>query len=404
MSKDAPRRLQRKQFGFGLIEIMVGMVIGLLAVLVIYQVYTVAEGYKRNTTAAGEAQQSGLFAAFVLGTELGNAGSGIAAAGQDLAGCTDPGGAMPLRFAQSFRPIPVLITDGGGDANPDSFIVNYSMATTLANSALFTAAPLGANFSIQSPGGFHVNDLVVGIAVPGGNNNSPCGSSLVAAVSAPDGNGVVTITQTPVFPAALVGLSGSSLLFNFGPVSRAQKIMYQVCDQRAGCPQPPVCNQGTPCTLNSSPLLDANGSPAVQPPTPIVSNVVDLKIEYGIDANQTGVLSTWVQATTGGGWDPNALLPALLTTINQIKAVRIGIIVQSEQFDQTLAGFTGGNYVNGDYNWVLFDCASAIKANCPGRLTGTIAASVAPAPPGNWRFRQYETVIPLRNEIWNLNL
>ena len=47
--------------GFGLIEIMVGVVIGLIAVLVIYQVYTVAEGFKRNTTAAGEAQMNGLF-------------------------------------------------------------------------------------------------------------------------------------------------------------------------------------------------------------------------------------------------------------------------------------------------------------------------------------------------------
>jgi hypothetical protein len=48
---------------------------------------------------------------------------------------------------------------------------------------------------------------------------------------------------------------------------------------------------------------------------------------------------------------------------------------------------------------VLFDCNNVNKAACPGRLTGTIAATAT--PPGNWRFRKYETVIPLRNEIWN---
>jgi len=48
---------------------------------------------------------------------------------------------------------------------------------------------------------------------------------------------------------------------------------------------------------------------------------------------------------------------------------------------------------------VLFDCADLVKANCPGRLTGSVPASAS--PPGNWRFRKYETVIPLRNEIWN---
>jgi hypothetical protein len=125
-----------------------------------------------------------------------------------------------------------------------------------------------------------------------------------------------------------------------------------------------------------------------------------MKVEYGIDSNldQKGLLDTWVQASAAG-WDPVALLPATVTKINQIKAVRIGIIVQSEQFDKNLAGFTGGDYVNGDYNWVLFDCADVNKANCPGRLTGSVPASAS--PPGNWRFRKYETVIPLRNEIWN---
>ena len=62
--------LQRdtRQRGFGLVEVMVGLVIGLIAVLVIYQVFNVAEAFKRNTTAAGEAQSTGLFSTFLLGS------------------------------------------------------------------------------------------------------------------------------------------------------------------------------------------------------------------------------------------------------------------------------------------------------------------------------------------------
>ena len=389
MTLASHRQSPRADRGFGLVEIMVGLVIGLIAVLVIYQVYTVAEGFKRNTTAAGEAQQNGLFSTFVLGMEIGNGGAGMAAAAQDLASCPDPGGAMPQRFAQSFRPIPVVITDGGGSAVSDSFVVNYSMATTLANSALFTgnAAP-GASFPVQSPGGFHVGDMVVGISaptVPG----APCASSKVTAVSAPDANGIVTITQAPLFPAGGIDFSGSSVLLNMGPCSRAQKVRFSVANG----------------VLYSTPLIDtgaANCGQLANPlvPNPLASNIVVMKIEYGIDSDldPKRLLDTWVQASAAG-WDPGALLAADITKINQIKAVRIGIIVQSEQFDKALAGFTGGDYVNGDYNWVLFDCANANKALCPGRLTGTVAATVA--PPGNWRFRKYETVIPLRNEIWN---
>ena len=389
ITETSSARSHHEQRGFGLIEIMVGVVIGLIAVLVIYQVYAVAEGFKRNTTAAGEAQQNGLFSAFVLGMEIGNGGAGMAAAAQDLASCPDPGGAMPQRFAQSFRPIPVLITDGGASATSDSCVVNYSMATTLANSALFTgnAAP-GATFPVQSPGGFHIDDLVVGISAPTAPG-SPCASSRVTAVSVPDANGIVTITQTPLFPAGGIDFFGSSVLLNMGPCNRAQKIQYSV-------------NNGV---LYSTPLLDTSGANCGNLANPLIgnplaSNILVMKVEYGIDSDldPKRLLDTWVQASAAP-WDPATLLPSPITTINQIKAVRIGIIVQSEQFDKNLAGFTGGDYVSGDYNWVLFDCADANKANCPGRLTGSVPATVSPA--GNWRFRKYETVIPLRNEIWN---
>jgi hypothetical protein len=169
-----------------------------------------------------------------------------------------------------------------------------------------------------------------------------------------------------------------------GPANRAQKVRYSVVNG----------------VLYSTPLLDSNGVPLASPvPNPLASNIVNMKVEYGIDSTPTnGLLDTWVQASDVG-WGPATLLAAPLPTINQIKAVRIGFIVQSEQFDKTLAGFTGGDYANGDYKWVLFDCNKSPKTLCPGRLTGTIAASIS--PPGNWRFRKYETVIPLRNEIWN---
>ncbi len=362
-------RSHRAQLGFGLIEIMVGVVIGLIAVLVIFQVYSVAEGFKRNTTAAGEAQMNGLFSTFVLGLELGNGGAAMAFAAKELALCRNTG-----NIGTTFRPIPVLITDGGGNANPDSFVVNYSMATKLASAVMFNAdAAVGqTSYQVQSPGGFLVGDLIVGI-----NPNlfpPDCASSKVTQVD-PPGDIVVNINGDPTtvanekithtgaaIPFTGDGRPGLSTLFNMGPADRAQKIQYSV-------------NNGV---LYSTPLLDSNGAPAALPGNPLASNIVNMKVEYGIDSNldPKRLLDYWVQGTTGtpkGDWDPATLLAAPITTINQIKAVRIGIIVQSEQFDKNLAGFTGGDYVNG--------------------------ASVS--PPGNWRFRKYETVIPLRNEIWN---
>ena len=388
---ESTTRPGQTQRGFGLVETMVGLVIGLIAVLVIYQVFTVAEGFKRNTTAAGEAQSTGLFSTFLLGMELANSGTAMADSAADLATCPDTG-----NIATSFRPIPVLITDGGGgtaNPNPDSFVVNYSIASTLTSTAMFnykdpvaktTTYGPGDAFNIQSAGGFHVGDLIVSInpALP------DCRSSKITAVSATgfqtvDLYGTLTDvptrrsrTQAPRFPTMATGARVCRCCSTWDPPTAHRRFSTAL-------------NNGV---LYSTPLLDANGQPLVGPVgNPIASNVVMMKVEYGIDneGDAQGLLATWVQANVGGGWDPATLLPAPLPTINQIKAIRIGIIVQSEQFDQTL----------GDYNWVLFDCNNVNKALCPGRLSGTIGASAA--PPGNWRFRKYETIIPLRNVIWN---
>jgi type IV pilus assembly protein PilW len=379
------------QAGFGLVEIMVGVVIGMIAVLVIFQLYNVSEGFKRNTTAAGSAQQAGLYSAFALGMEIANAGAGVSVAGTDLQWCLPP---APITqnitdLASTFLPIPVLISDGGGNANSDSFVVNYSLASSLVTSAPFAAAPAGQTYPVQSPQGFHQNDLVV--AIPSPNTPATCTASVITnnPSTTLDGNGVVQIVQT--------GLNGSltqaSLLFNMGPCNRVQKILYNV--------QNGVL-QSTSLLNTSTANLATCGQPLAQAANPMVSNVLVMKAEYGINtsASPQGEVDTWVQATVGGGWDPATLFAANIKTINQIKAIRIGIIVQSEQFDKNLNGFTGGNYTNGDYNWVLFDCSSANKATCVGRLTGTVPATINPA--GNWRFVKYETIIPMRNVIWNL--
>src|SRR5438046_6449939 len=152
----APDR-RADQRGFSLIEIMVGVVIGMIAVLVIYQIFAAAEGIKRNTTGSGDAQQNGLLSSFMLSIELANASNGIAVAAKDLMTC--PADADP---AKSFRPIPILITDGG--ANSDQFVVFYSQSNSGIVLAPFTspAAP-GNPFVVRGPTGFKVGDIVVAV-------------------------------------------------------------------------------------------------------------------------------------------------------------------------------------------------------------------------------------------------
>jgi type IV pilus assembly protein PilW len=333
--------------GFSLIEIMVGIVIGMIAILVIYQVFAAAEGIKRNTTSVGDAQQNGLLSSFMLNIELANASNGIAITDVMTALATCPATADP---ATTFRPIPVLITDGGGSANPDSFVVNYSLAQRVVTPVpFFGAAAAGAAYQVQSPNGFTAGDLILAISLTGA-----CAVSRATGVSAPNVNGVVTINHT----GAPVGFNSDSNLLNLGPQKSGQRMRYDVSGE----------------TLRSVALWDATGAPAAPEPNPIASNIVNMKLLYGIDDVGDGLLHAWVPAT--GAWSDATLLAAPNATLAKIKAVRLGIVVRGEQWDKDAP----------DVPWSLFD----------GTYSGTFTRAN-----GNFRYRTYETIIPLRNSLWN---
>ena len=101
---------------------MIGILIGMIVILVIYNVFALSEGYKRAAVGAADAQTTGLYAQFVLSREIHNAGnglldSGIASAVSDLVQCVNnqPAWSNPfLGGPAPIRPTPVLISDGGG--------------------------------------------------------------------------------------------------------------------------------------------------------------------------------------------------------------------------------------------------------------------------------------------------
>ncbi len=59
-----------RQRGMGIVEVMVGILIGMIVVAAIYNVFAVAEGYKRTAVGAADAQTTGIYAQFVLRREI----------------------------------------------------------------------------------------------------------------------------------------------------------------------------------------------------------------------------------------------------------------------------------------------------------------------------------------------
>jgi type IV pilus assembly protein PilW len=173
------------------------------------------------------------------------------------------------------------------------------------------------------------------------------------------GSGLVRLGHTPV----AIDFPLGSVLVDLGPAGRPSTLRFDVVSG----------------TLRSTDL--ANGDA----PLPLAAGVVNVKFQYGVDTDGDGALDTWVAAS--GAWSADTLLAAPRGVLARIKAIRVGLVVRSDQRERSNRS---------TYPWVLFDCERADKSTCAGRLSGTLA----PTANGNYRYRTMESVVPLRNVAW----
>ena len=352
----APHRSLRHDLaaetGLTLVDVLTGITVGLIAIVLAHQAFAAIGELRRSASARADAEQTGSIAASILATAAGSAGAGIGAAARWLDACPPTSD-----LAATQRPIPAVVIDGGGIDRPDGLVVRQAQQSRLAAPAAFAAAaPAGANFRVQSPDGFATGDRIVAISRSG-----ICATAEVTGVS-PVAAGIIEIAHAPVgvdFPI-------TSLLLNLGPASRASTVRFDVA---AGA-------------LRSTDVVNGDA------PVPLVSNIVNLKLQYGVDRDDDGVLDDWIGATVAEGLDAASLLVAPRAALDRIVALRIGVIARSEAFDPRATGA---------FHWVLFDCELPDRTACPGRLEGTIAGSAA----GGFRYAGQEIVVPLRNTLWN---
>ncbi len=364
-----------KQKGFSLVELMVGLVIGLLAIYATYRIYENVEANQRVAETVNDAQISGLYAIFTLEQEIGNAGAIIANTPNRNAftNCDDvmtfPTIAIGATGSLPLFPAPVAI-ERTGNNNFDMVHVYYG--TSPSNFMLLPVnnggAPGTNDLTVQAPLGVRVGDTLV-------VDSRPCRVYRVATSIDPNVNGMVALTLDAPTEIA----SGASVL-DLGAVGR--RSFY-------------VDNGGT-LQMAVWQVANTTGAPgnnwSVQRIDPIISNVVFFRAQYGVDSNGDGVVDLWMNAGTSAGELDLAQVLSSGGTIesNDIKSVRVAVIVQADQPDRELA-----NAAN--FRTTVFQGGGA-GAQPIGPLTFSVGDGAF-----GWRYRQYETIIPLINTVWNPN-
>ena len=377
--------------GFSLVELMVGMLVGLIGTMVIFQVFAVAEGQKRTTTSGGDAAQSAAFALFSLERDLRMAGQGFNNKG--LLGCSirvyDDSSPAPKSRLQTL--LPAVITPGTGNL-PDSLSIAY-ISSDVVNPPAALQASVAANgiITVDSLGFVQIGDTMVISNLNSGD------IALVAGV--PFQCTMFQVTNLPVNtnqighnpdPGSFVVPGGTTKPITLNHSAGLDNGLSPSLTFPAGN----LDTGGYVYNLGNSPLtaatyfVNANNQlmrrddmgNAAQP-IAIADGIVQMKVLYGIDADADHQISTseWtsVAPTTPVGWQrllavKVALVArsALLEKANPVSGVCNATAANPIWYG---AGPSGGNitlYVDADPNWMCY------------------------------RYKVFQTVSPIRNMAW----
>ncbi len=355
--------------GFSLVEILVAMVISLLGTIIIFQVFGVSEGIKRTTNSGGDAQQNGLLALIAVERDARVGGFGINYA--PLLGCTVQGIQDTRNF--SFKLAAAEIGDEVSAAG-DSLSIAYGSSDLLLTPPKLVAG-LGNTetiFQVDNRFGFNVNDFIVA-----GQVGKTC--SLARATTLPTATGQTNEIHRD---------SGD---YNTGNLAAA----YDAWDNTAQ-------SGGRLFSLGAAPVaitysVDAGTGQLTAANTisggtsdVIAEGIVQLQAEYGKDTSATadGQVDVWdtTAPTTADGW-------------SRVLAMRIAIVARS-----ALPEKPGSDGLCRDINdptdptKALTDPTRRLKWAGGGiDLTYLTTAQV------DWtcyRYRIFETLVPLRNQIW----
>jgi type IV pilus assembly protein PilW len=385
--------MSTRQRGFSLIELLIAVLIGTLAMVFVMRTTIGFETDRRGTIGGSDSMQNGVVALFSMENDAAQSGWGL----NDnlLLGCAaqffdsqnyadaNTGGGVALTLA------PVSVVFNG--ANPDriSFFSGTSDAGT-GSAGLAISAAAGATLLRidQVPYGFKFRDALAIAPTTAG------GTCTIAQVSA---------TPVAVPPTLNIASDGTTATrYNSGGGLLAAF---------AGPNQAKVFNLGDGNTLSFHTWDVANGvlrlratdlSGASNAPTSAVSGIVSIKALYGFDTRagaaftpnlglqinrwSAGMFDVDGDGTVGGSGD-----------YQHLAAVRLAVVARSRESEKPDASGTCPNTT---------PVLPTVFASQEPAAIATVAIQVNVAVAGDpidwtcYRYRVSETIVPLRNTGW----
>lgn len=377
--------------GFSLIELMVSVVIGMLALLFAMRLLTGSEQNRQSAMGGSDSLQNGMLALFAISGDAGQAGYGI----NDpiVTGCdtvVTPGFplAQATRDGVAIRPIAPVVIESQANGPDKVTFYSATASTGTASLRVLTNYVNGTRVYVDRiPYGFAQGDVILVAPDPAGGGK--CSLAQVSdspdALPPPPGQQYIVIGQGSAWRFNTGGLGAAyngnaARLFNLGPGGSLSFHTWTVAD---GYLRLSAADNGA-----------ANGAP-------VADNIVSLKAQYGFDTRPGNTfdpagglqVTKWSSTMISADGDASVGDP---DDWQRIAAVRLALVARSKNPERPAKGAA----------------CSATTAK-PVAFATAAPAGVAAAPvsidvavagdPVDWhcyRYRVFETVVPFRNASW----
>ncbi|MET3184213.1 UNVERIFIED_ORG: type IV pilus assembly protein PilW [Variovorax guangxiensis] len=379
-------RGQRGQHGFSIIELMVGLLIGMFAVLVIVQLLYSTSTQQRLTSTSGDAEINAATVTHVLARELNQAGLGISA--YTLLGCS-----LTYTTTSDSKSVtlsslaPVTVNPGtslvpSGDTNTDTLLIVSGSSASPSEGDALAGTSTATSYTVSTPSSFATGDWVTAAST---TRDSSSSCALVLGKVTAIASYVLTVST------GTAGLaSAEAAVYNLGaaPVIHAYAVRngnLTVCDYTAyNCGDTSYTT-----TLNSSVWV------------PIASHIASLRAQYGRDTSDLvtpkmdGVVDSYDQTTPGGTSDTSGL--SGYCGWLRVVGLRLAVVARSQQYDKDAVTTTAPTW-----------SGSTANTSTSSTLTTVTPSALAIDLSGNsewkhYRYKTIETTVPLRDIIWNGN-
>lgn len=378
------QRIKNLQQGFSLIEVMIGLVLGLIATIVITNVFSSYEKQKRTTTGTANAQTNGSIALYQLTKDIKSAGFGLPMFMQS---------STPLRCYENATKVSAPASSAEGlkvdhdlkNATPEIglspvIIVNGAAGASDTIAVRFGNSSLaGAGAEVEDYTDKSKPRLKTTLAC----RNEKAGVANYALIMS--NSGVNSFTNVCEF-VGVKQRNGNQLVFDRVPAVTMDDSTLISCLGEWSEHLFAVDNDQL--TVTGTRKTAAGGVDAT--PVDLVPEIVSLQAQYGVstidDNNKLRDVDPWVDAE-GNEWGATMSVD----NRNRIKAIRVAVVARSGQREQ-----------------------QPVSQDCDGGAAGLAKVCIwqqdatpqnvdltAKADWQNYRYRVYETVIPLRNVLMN---